>query len=217
MEETRRRRGITSSLGSVSFGEFDEERSNKRLVVSDESDEQSDLTSRLKELNSNIENVSNSKKLTEKDLEKLREEKKSNINKVDRSTINSLEVIIGIGRIIKDVLIEDINFSIRSLKSKEIKEVLRIGLKAKDKIDELYSVRSATLAYALYEINNIPLEVLLKDENIDAKLNFIEELDDFVAEKLYKEYTNMVKEYKKQAQQDLGSNMEEIVETIKKS
>jgi hypothetical protein len=196
-----RRRAIASSLGHIDLGEA----KSKEVLRVDEPEPILSFSS------SEPEETFKTEAEIEEEIKKARENKK--INRAPKSAINRLEILTGIGRLVKDVDIDGITFSLRSLKNKETKEVIEAAALSATNVGEALTIRKATLARAIYEIDGVPFMHFLGDVGPEEA---IDEMESSVVAKLWKEYSNMILEHKEATIEDLGGEPKEIVENIKK-
>lgn len=145
----------------------------------------------------------------------------------DSSAKKRLEILLGIGRAVREVPLESFNghvvFTIRTLKGREQRYIANLA-ESSDKnkpITELFGIRDQTLAYSVISIDGINIDDVLnitdlndKDKNA-AKLAFVSELDDSISGQLYKEFQQLVVENRIDLKTDTA--VKEVAEQIKKS
>jgi hypothetical protein len=140
--------------------------------------------------------------------------------RAERKAINRLELLTGIGRLTTDITIEKVKFSLKSLKSKELRDVMVRTSKTNNTLySEALLIRGLTLAYSLFEIDNNPIGIVLgvdPDKELEAKIALIDEMDEVVVTKIWAAYSKMISDSNKEAQTDLGTEPKEIVDNIKK-
>lgn len=107
----------------------------------------------------------------------------------------ALEAILGIGRITKDVTVDNVVFKLRSLNSRENNTLVNIPRKYSKMenagYDIIFEMRAYTLACSICEIDGIPFSDILNGAD---PLDAIYELDENLSALLYREYQNMIKE-----------------------
>ena len=125
-----------------------------------------------------------------------------------------------LGRIVKSVTVEDIEFTFQSLKGSEQNEVYE-ALSSFKEISALrmqYEIRFHTLARALTHIQGKEFSAVIESDDIEDKLDVIRELDENVSDFIYKWYQ---KEVVNLGQEKYAVNTpedaEEVVDAIKKS
>lgn len=215
--DIKKRRAIASSLGRVDLGEIPEQRVLRVDNPESQTDEEQEVIHRR---HRNLEEPQPPNRIDEiKELERMVEEEKlaKKEEKAPQMAIQIFEVLTGIGRLTTEIEIENIKFSLRSLKNKELREILEKGLEAKTRFEEALMVRNYTLAYSIYKINNQPAELFMRTEDIDEKVKLIDDMQSSVVSKLWEEYSKMIKLHDDNLKDGLGETPKEISENIKKS
>ncbi len=195
-------RRITSSLGEQSF-----DNNFQTLTIDDES---------VKEIHSENDGIDWNDAEQRIAQAKLRKNQiKEQQNRATPQAVSRLELLLGIGRATTEVKIENVIFSLRSLKSKEFKEVINYvaSIDLKTRAEEIIYNRNATLAMSIYKINSTDINDLAK--SLEAKINLIEEFDEAVIGKLSTAYNKMTS--MQLSDDPLGKTPEEIIDNIKKS
>jgi len=228
-DNRRRRRTVSSSLGSVGFGEEDSfGRATKVLTVDGTGEEDYDprepstigVPQEVIQRNFNSGPAPSVKekdiKQIEREVEQARQvqrQKRANPNAVSR-----LELLTGIGRLVTEVTIEKVEFRLRSLKSKELRFVMEKAARdATSNIGEAMMIRNYTLAFSLFEIDGNPISTVIGSDRVEDKVSVIDDFEEVVTTKLWDAYSRMIESSSKNVEKDLGSDAEEIVDNVKKS
>ncbi len=154
------------------------------------------------------------------DLAKLRQQTIQQQNKITLGNKDVIELLLGLKRKTSTIEIEGILFTVKSLKNKEVKFILEETAKAtaantgafNSQALVMMDIKIRTLAVALIEIDNKPLELVLGFSGHDEIVDFLNELDDSVVNKIYDAYADLNKEVKKLEPKDA----EEVTEELKK-
>ena len=215
--EGRRRRAVSSPLGRVDLGE-----NPGTLTVDDPTAAppvQQQAHSQIPEHlmnnpNINIRNESDDIREAEDRVRQAREVARN--QPARRESVDRMEVLVGIGRLTTELVVDNTKFSIRSLKNRENREVMKLAAKEESKIDELLTIKHATLAFAVSEIEGRPLYYFAGEDSLIVKLDVIEELDSQLVGRLWDAYEKMINDYQKTIGDDLGNTPKEISDTLKK-
>jgi len=199
---SERVRGISSPMGRLAFAKQQEQ---KVLTVDDPTEPNEEEVAEEAET-AMIEAV-----------EKARKEKRQAQVKAAPQAIHRLEILAGIGRLGSDIKIDDVTFSLNSLKAREMREVMVAVSKVDTAVEQAYEMRAQTIARAITKIEQQPFDIVLGTDNLDDKVLFVQELDEGVLVKLHNEYNAMVKNSNEKVGEDLGKTAEEVVENVKKS
>jgi hypothetical protein len=205
------RRRISSSIGGVSAGSMHE-----GFTIPDETE---NYQRPIRRDTYQDELVNSKMEIDEAErhrLQNLKKQIKTEQEKVKPNSISRLEILSGIGRLTMEKEIGGVNFKLRSLKNRELKEVLHYLTGIESKIDEIFALKNATLAYSIYEIDGKEFWQYCINDSLEEKIAIIEELDDFVVDELWKFYSKTKEDYGKKFNEDLGKDPKEIHDTIKK-
>lgn len=128
-----------------------------------------------------------------------------------------IEILADIGRLTKDVSIGGHIFSLRTLKGKEMREAnLAATTTANTNLEISYELRRQRLARSIYKIDGHDIIYVLGSDDLNTKFNFIEDLEDAVAGKLFDAFSSLNKD----AVNQYGINSEkdelEVSEDLKK-
>jgi len=149
------------------------------------------------------------------EVTRIREEVIAKQSVLNPNAKKRVEILSGIGRVKKDVAIDGVQFSLRTLKVKEIQEISNLLFSNSNNLETLFNTRKIHLSYSLFAIDGNKIEDILETDDLDAKQELIEELDETTIQVLYKEYGILNEESKiKYGLNDI--KVEEVSEDIKK-
>lgn len=131
-----------------------------------------------------------------------------------------IEFLIGMTRLTRIVVIENTNFVLQTLKSKEMRESL-LGASEFDRtIQSPFEIRKQLLARSLISIGDVDIEAFLNSNSLESRLEFIEEMDHELLGRLYEEYLILAKESKEKFaiknNIENAKDVEGVVDAIKK-
>lgn len=147
---------------------------------------------------------------------KQRNEKLSTKEKLSDSAKKRIEILCGMTQLVKEVEIENTQFVIKSLKNKENRQSIANAMKYDGTIEFPFEIRKQILARSIHSISGVDVESFLGDSSLQSRLDFIDELDDGVAERLYQEYLNLAKEIKEKYSLKTEDSIKELVDDLKK-
>ncbi len=131
-----------------------------------------------------------------------------------------LEYLAGIGRIRDDFEVDGVKFSLQSLKSGALEEILDAAINLGENISAgkfNLEIRKQTLARSLYAIDNLPIEEVIGSNNFKDKLLLIEEFDENIVELMHKKYQkNIINVANKKFAIKDEKDAQEVIEDIKK-
>lgn len=127
-----------------------------------------------------------------------------------------IEMLCGISRNLREIIIDGNIYVIRTLKSKELLDALISASKLDGTISLPFHTRKELLARALVKVAGTDVSLFLGDDSIEARMEFLDELDEPLIEKLYKEYSDLVNDVSKRYGINSEAESKEVAEDIKK-
>lgn len=158
-----------------------------------------------------------SSKVEFQDLQAQRQEIINAGKRITSASKERMEILLNLGRLTKDVEVEGIKFSLRSLKSKEIQSITKMAEQLDSQIDSYFASRNNVLSRAIYAIDDQSLGDVLDKADGGAVLKWLDEMDDAILEYLHDAYLEMVKKNKKRFEIKSEEQIKEVVEELKKS
>lgn len=227
------RKTISSSIGSIDFGhksmpqrkvlKVEEESSlnqypNSQQFNTNSQSAQKQLSFGAPPLEQNYQDDFEEPSIEdmERQVAFARNQKKETESRASKSSVQRLEILTGIGRLVCKETIENVEFHLRSLKSREMKKVLEIAALEKTNIGEVMIIRNYTLAFSLFKIDNDPIERYINSYDFSDKVALIDEFEESVISRLWNKYREMISDHKDNIKNDLGEDPETIINTVKK-
>lgn len=171
---------IESKLGRKVYSS-DAPEQRRVMTVSDESSESPDEAEQFQRF---------------KEMERFRQQAKQSDdikNKINPEFKKRIEFLSGIGRIEESVVIDNIKFTLQSLKAKEQEEVFDYisNMGNVNAIKMQFEMRAYTLVKSLFLIDDQPLDLVFgKDPKV--QLAALKEFDEAVLDYLYKFYQEKI-------------------------
>ncbi len=127
-----------------------------------------------------------------------------------------VEMLCGMTRSTRSVPLNGQNFSLRTLKNKEMREALLTASQFDGTVESPFEIRKQLLARYLYEIAGTDASLFLGDSSLEAMFEFIDEADETLLTRLYSEYLLLVDEASKKFSIKSETDAKEVVEDLKK-
>lgn len=152
----------------------------------------------------------------EREVKAAKEARRRGIERLNDGARRRIEMLIGMTRSTKTVVIEDNSYVFQTLKAKEMREAIMAASAFDGTVQSPFEVRKQLLARSLVQVGNIDIEQFIGSNSLDDKLLFIDELDDALLNRLYDEYIVLTKDAReKYAVKDEGQ-VKEVVGDLKK-
>lgn len=128
-----------------------------------------------------------------------------------------IEILANIGRLTRNVEIDGIVFSLRTLKAKEARLATMSIFSCVNDTDASFEIRRQTLARAIYEIDGQPTELALGGDDFNLKLQLVDDMEDVTIVRLYNEFNELRNEIQTKYGLKTEQEVKEVLEDIKKS
>lgn len=157
----------------------------------------------------------------EQELRNARREKQEAIRngpKITDSAKKRIEILAGIGRLVKDIKIGEYTFTLRTLKAKEQREAaIATFTNSSSQMEASFEARKQQLARAITHIDGNDIEAVIGDNSLEAIMLFLEEdIEEIVLNKLFSEFVDMKKEIQEKYGIATKKDVEEVSEDLKK-
>lgn len=126
------------------------------------------------------------------------------------------EILCGIGRLQTEVIAGGSKFVLQSLKSGEMKEVMKLVSQVSIAAEAMFEMRANILARALYTVDDQPIELVLGANSLEDIIDFVNDLQESFVNQLYTSYTSMVKTNDEKFTVKNEADAQEVAEEIKK-
>lgn len=114
----------------------------------------------------------------------------------------------------RDVMLGDVKFSLRTLKDKEMRTAIISSSNFDGTVESPFEIRKQILSRSIFSINDTDIAVFLGVDNLESKLEFIEEMDEKALDFLYDEYLKLneaaTAKYAIKGPEDLNGLVEDI-------
>lgn len=127
-----------------------------------------------------------------------------------------IELLLGASRATVTVDIDGNQFVLKTLKGKEQRDAVKAASEFDHTVESPFEIRKQLLARAIFEVGGTDVELFLNDSSIEARLEFIEELDEPILIKLYDEYLTLVRKTQKKYMITSEADAKEVAEDLKK-
>jgi hypothetical protein len=156
-----------------------------------------------------------SSELAEK-VRKAHQDKRESLDKINPMAKKRIEILTNLGRITKDVEIDGVIFSIKTLKAAEMKEATCASTKkATTLAEQAFESRAEQIARSVYAIDHQDIFMVLGVETYDEVCILLQDMDEQIFTKLYDEYTKLTDVVKKKYN-SIEEETKGVIEDIKK-
>jgi len=161
-------------------------------------------------------NNQNDLSTTERAVKEARIAKATGKTRLNDGAKRRVEALCGIMRSTKSVDIEGNIFSLRTLKTKEMREALLEASKFDGTVESPFEIRKQLLARSLYEIAGADATLFLGDSSLYAMFEFLDEQDESLLVRLFSEYSQLANSADKRYSIKNDVDAKEVIDDLKK-
>lgn len=127
-----------------------------------------------------------------------------------------IEMLVGMTRLSRDVEIDGNVYKLQTLKSRELREALVATAEFDGTVQLVFETRKQLLARSLVVVAGVDIGQFLNSEELQARLDFIEEIDHSLLVRLYGEYVTLSNEAQEKYALKTVEEVKEVIEDLKK-
>lgn len=152
----------------------------------------------------------------EREFKEARQHKIQSQTHLNDGARRRIEMLIGMTRVTREVEIEGNIYALQTLKGKEMREAILAASEYDGTVQSPFEIRRQMLARSLSKIANIPVAQFLGSNDLQARFDFIDELDDVLLNRLMDEYSALTKEARAKYALTTEEQVKEVAEDLKK-
>src|SRR5579864_457486 len=126
-----------------------------------------------------------------------------------------IEILIGMTRLTRDVEVDGKAYRLQTLKSKELREALTTTAEFDGTVELVFETRKQLLARSLVVVAGVEIEQFLSNDDLQTKLDFIEEMDHALLLRLYNEYISLSNEAQEKYALKTVEELKEVATELK--
>jgi hypothetical protein len=127
-----------------------------------------------------------------------------------------IEMLIGMTRLSKDIDIEGNTYRLQTLASKDLREAVVAAAEFDGSVQLVFETRKQILARSLVIVAGVEVAQFLNSDQLEDRLNFIEELDHSLLLRLYNEYTELAQQAQTKYTIKTDAQVKEVIADLKK-
>lgn len=152
----------------------------------------------------------------EQQFRQARESKRLGRERLNDGAKRRIEVLIGMTRLTRTAHIENNDYVLQTLKSKELREAVVSASLFDGTVQSPFEIRKQLLARSITQVAGMDFSQFVGSPDLEAKLDAIEEFDHYLLGRLYDEYLLMVKEARDKYSVKDEAEVKEVMEDLKK-
>lgn len=152
----------------------------------------------------------------ERDMKRMRQEKMQSHQMLNDGARKRIEMLIGMTRSTRSVDIEGNTYGLQTLKGVEMREAMMAVSEFDATVQFPFEMRRQLLARSLVQVAGVPIDNFVGSNALGSKLEFIDQLDDILLNRLMDEYSALSKEAKAKYTMQKPEDVKEVAEDLKK-
>jgi hypothetical protein len=151
--------------------------------------------------------------INREELQRMRQESKQTKMEVPTRAKNRIELLLGLKRKSKDVYVDGVKFTLKTLKHAEYQEVFSALSKLSDVNNIVVSLEMQiqSLARSITHIDDVPIFTVLSVSSTDEVVDYLREFESDVIDQLNEEFKSLKKETEVTKEEE-----SEVTENLKK-
>jgi hypothetical protein len=152
----------------------------------------------------------------EREIRLAKEARRTGKERLSDSAKKRIEILLGMTRTTHTADVGGNEFVFQSLKSKEMREAIIAAAEFDNSVQFPFEIRKQFLARSIVSIAGVNFSQFIGSDTLEAKLFFIEELDDALLNRLYDEYLKLAKEAREKFTIKTSEEAKVVIEDLKK-
>jgi len=153
----------------------------------------------------------------EQEMRQARLDKRQGKERLSGGAKRRIELLIGMTKQTRQVMVEDNLFVLQSLNGKEMQEAIMAAAEFDGTVQSPFELRRQLLARSLIQVAELEIAQFIGSNDLEVRLEFIDKLDDALLNRLYNEYLSLKKEtQEKFSMPKTEVDAKEVMEDLKK-
>lgn len=152
----------------------------------------------------------------EKQMQEAKRAKRLGLERLSDGAKRRVEMLLGMTRLTKSIEIDDNQYILQTLRSKEVREAITSSAEFNGTVQFAYETRKQFLGRSLIQVAGVDIEQFLNSNELEARLDFVEEMDHSLALRLYNEYVLLAKESEQKYAIKTVEDAKDVVDDLKK-
>lgn len=152
----------------------------------------------------------------EREFRDARQEKLRAQTHLNDGARRRIEMLIGMTRVTREIEIGGNMYALQTLKGKEMRDAILAASAFDGTVQSPFEIRRQMLGRSLCKVANVPIEQFIGSTELEARLNFIDDMDDALLNRLMDEYSTLTIEAKSKYALTSPEQVKEVAEDLKK-
>lgn len=152
----------------------------------------------------------------EREIQEARKARRLGLERPTDGAKKRIEMLLGMTRISKSVVIDGNQYILQTLKSRELRDAITAAAEFNGTVQFAFETRKQLLGRSLVQVAGVPIETFLNSNELEPRLELIEDMDHSLAMRLYNEYVILAQESESKYALKTDTDLKEVAEDLKK-
>lgn len=152
----------------------------------------------------------------ERQIREARDAKRSGKERLNEGAKRRIEMLVGMTRTSREVNLENNIFILQSMKSKDMREAIMLASQFDGTVQSPFEIRRQLLARSLVQVAGVDFAQFVGSNTLEAKLEFIDEQDEHLLNRLYDEYLELTRDSKNKYAIKNVEDVKDLIDDLKK-
>lgn len=152
----------------------------------------------------------------EREIKAAKEARRSGKERLNDGARRRIEMLVGMTRTIREINIEENIFVLQTLRSKEMREAIMAAAEFDGTVQSPFEIRRQLLARSIVQISGVEVAQFVGSNDLEPKLELIDNLDESLLGRLYDEYVVLIKEAKNKFSIKDTGDVQGVIADLKK-
>jgi hypothetical protein len=158
----------------------------------------------------------NSLSEVEREFKRARQEKARGVERLNDGARKRIEMLTDMTRTTRTADIGGQTYKLQTLKGREMRDAISAASEYDGTVHSPYEIRKQLLGRSLVVVAGVDIASFIGSNELDARLNAVEDMDDALLNRLYDEYLAMVKDARDRYSIKTEEDVKEVIEDLKK-
>lgn len=152
----------------------------------------------------------------ERQVREAREAKRTGKVRLNDAAKRRVEMLLGMTRTTRQADVGGNKYAFQTLRSEEMRQAIMAASEFDGTVQSPFEIRRQLLARSITHVAGLDIAQFVGSNDLAARLQLIDELDEALLNRLYDEYLEMVKESREKYAIRTDAEVKELVEDLKK-
>lgn len=152
----------------------------------------------------------------ERQIREARDAKRTGKVRLNEGAKRRIEMLLGMTRTTREADVAGNKFGFQSLRAEEMRQAIMAAAEFDGTVQSPFEIRRQLIARSITHVAGLDIAQFVGSNELDARLQFVDALDEALLNRLYDEYLILVRESKDKFAIKSEADAQEVIEDLKK-